>query len=83
MVSLTIDDFPEWNDIKRSFVNGGASPKSRILAIQRLTKEYAVWMDDAEVIVDKWRREFQEEARKTREIFTIGDAVRSRSNFKK
>jgi hypothetical protein len=83
MAGLTVGDSPEWEDIKKDFINNGASLKIKILSIQRLTKEYAVGMDNAEAVVDRWGREYREEARKTREKFTFGDAVRNRSRHRK
>jgi hypothetical protein len=78
MAGLTVGDEAEWEDIKKCFVNNGASSKSRILAIQRLTKEFAVGMDKAEEIADRWVRECRDEARKARERYTIGDAMKVR-----
>jgi hypothetical protein len=66
MAYLTVGDNVEWEGIKKNFVNSGASSKSRIIAIQRMAKEYAVGMDDAEVIVDRWRREYQDTTQKDR-----------------
>jgi hypothetical protein len=83
MAGLTVGDDPEWEDIKKNFVNSGISSKSRIVAIQRLTKECAVGMDNAEAIADRWDRECRDEILKAREKFTIGDALDGRSRYKK
>jgi hypothetical protein len=83
MPGLTVGDDPEWTDIKKDFVTSGASLKSRLIAIQRLTKECAVGMDNAEAIADRWVKEFRDEARKAREKFTIGDMLKGRSRLKK
>jgi hypothetical protein len=82
MAGLTVGDDPEWEDIKKDFVDSGLSSKRRIIAIQRLTKECAVGMDNAEVIVDRWGRECRDEALKARERFTIGDALNGHSRRK-
>jgi hypothetical protein len=76
MAGLTAGDESEWEAIKKAFVNSGASSKSRIIAIQRLTKECAVGMDDAETAADRWGKEYREEARKARGKFTVGDALK-------
>jgi hypothetical protein len=83
MAGLTIDDDPEWEDIKKAFVNSEFSSKRRIIAIQRLTKECAVGMDDAEAVADRWDRECRNGALKDREKVTIGDALNGRSWHKK
>jgi hypothetical protein len=83
MAGLTVGDDPEWEGIKRNFVNSGASAKSRIIAIQRLTKECAVGMDDAEAITERWRRECNDAALKDYEEFTIGDVLKESSRRKK
>jgi hypothetical protein len=83
MAGLTAGDDPEWEDIKKNFVNSGISSKNRIIAIQRLTKEYAVGMDDAEVIADRWGKERRDEAMKAREKITIGDVLNERSRRRK
>jgi hypothetical protein len=83
MAGLTVGDESEWEGIKKDFVNSGASSKSRLIAIQWLTKEYAVGMDEAEIVTDRWSRECREEARKASENFTIGDAVKGRFGRKK
>jgi hypothetical protein len=77
MMGLTVGDNLEWEDIKKDFANSGASSKSRTIAIQRLTKECAVGMDNAEEIADRWGREYRDGIRKSRERFTIGDALKS------
>jgi hypothetical protein len=79
MTYLTVGDNPEWEDIKKDFVNSGASSKSRTISIQRLTKECAVGMDNAEAIADRWGKEYRHEVRKAREKYTIGDALRGHS----
>jgi hypothetical protein len=76
MAGLTVGDDPEWDDIKKEFVNSGASSRSRIIAIQRLSKECAVGMDNAEVIADRWGSECGEETMKAIEKFTIGDMLK-------
>jgi hypothetical protein len=73
MRGLTACDDAEWEDIRKSFVNQGDSHGNRIAAIQRLAKECAVSMDDAEEITDRWARECGREAQGDREKFTIGD----------
>jgi hypothetical protein len=78
MAGLTVGDNAEWEEIKMDFVNGGASSRSRITAIQRLAKECAVCMEDAEEVADREARERGEEARKVRKKFTIGGASRWR-----
>jgi hypothetical protein len=83
MAGLTVGDDPEWEDIKRNFVNREVSSKSRISAIQRLTKECAVGMDEAEAIVDRWGRECRDEALKSREKVTIGDVLRNSKRKKR
>jgi hypothetical protein len=83
MEGLTVGDDPEWKYIKRDFVNSGASSKSRIAAIQRLTKECAVGMDDVEAIADRWGRECRDEDRKAHEKVTIGDVLNERSRRKR
>ena len=79
MAELTIGNDAEWRFIKRDFVSSGAFFRNRIIAIQRLAKECAVAMDDAEEIVDRWGKECNEEIRKLRESFTIGDVVRGKA----
>jgi hypothetical protein len=83
MADLTVGDDPEWEDIKKDFVNSEVSSKRRITAIQRLTKECAVGMDDAEVIADRWAKEFRDETQKVRDKFTIGDMLKGHSRLKK
>lgn len=83
MAGLTVGDDPEWGDIKKNFVNNGNFSKRRITAIQRLTKECAVGMDDAEAIADRWGRECRDESLKAREKSTIGDILNGRSRCKK
>jgi hypothetical protein len=83
MAGLTVGDDPEWEDIKKNFVNSGISLKSRIVAIQRLTKECAVRMDNAETIADRWSEECRDEILKAREKFTIGDALNGRLKHRK
>jgi hypothetical protein len=83
MVGLIAGDDPEWADIKKNFVISGVSSKSRTIAIQRLTKECAVGMDNAEAIADRWVKECRDESRKSREKFTIGDMLKDRSRLKK
>jgi hypothetical protein len=73
MAGLTVGDDLEWEGIKESFVDSEASLKSRIIAIQRLAKECAVGMDDAEAIADRWGREYRDEVLKAREKFTSGN----------
>jgi hypothetical protein len=82
MAGLTVGDDPEWEDIKKVFVNSEFSSKRRIIAIQRLTKECAVGMDDAEAVADRWGRECRDEALKDREKITIGDVLNGRSRNK-
>jgi hypothetical protein len=82
MAGLTVGDDPEWEDIKKDFVNSEVSSRRRIIAIQRLTKEYAVGMDNAEAIADRWGRECRDEALKAREKITIGDALKECSKRK-
>jgi hypothetical protein len=82
MAGLTVGDNPEWEDIKKTFVNNRDFSKRRILAIQRLTKECAVRMDDAETIADRWGKECRDETLKAREKFTIGDALSERPRHK-
>jgi hypothetical protein len=78
MAGLTADDNAEREEIKRSFVNSGASRNSRIVAIQRLTKECSIGMDNAEALADHWWREYMDGAQKADEKYTIGDAIKSR-----
>jgi hypothetical protein len=76
MLGLIVGDDTEWEFIKKDFVKSGVFSKNRIIAIQRLAKDCAVAMDDAEEIVDRWGKECNEEIWKLRESFTIGDVVR-------
>jgi hypothetical protein len=83
MAGVTVGDAPEWEYIKKEFINSEASSKGRILAIQRLAKECAVGMDDAETIVDRWGGERRDEALNAREKFAIGDALNDRPRREK
>jgi hypothetical protein len=83
MAGLTVGDDSEWADIKKSFVNSGVSSRNRLIVIQRLTKEYAVGMDDAEAIADRWIKECWDETRRDCEKFTIGDMSKERLRLKK
>jgi hypothetical protein len=79
MKDLMIYDSPEWEDVKNNFVNSGDFSKtSKISAIQRLTKEYAVGMDDAEAIVDRWVKERRNEIYNAPEKVTIGDILKKK-----
>jgi hypothetical protein len=82
MAGLTVGDESEWEGVKKDFVKSGASAKSRILAIQRLTKEYAVAMDEAEAVANRWRTEYREECRKAGDKFSIGAALKECSGRK-
>jgi hypothetical protein len=82
MAGLTFGDDPEWADIKKNFVNSGVSLKSRLIAIQRLTKEYAVGMDDAEAVANRWVKECRDEIWSIREKLTIGGMLKERSENK-
>jgi hypothetical protein len=83
MIGLTVGDDPEWEGIKKNFVNGGALLKSRITAIQRLAKEHAVGMEDAEAIVARWDGECRDESLKSCEKFTISGVFNERSRCRK
>jgi hypothetical protein len=78
MAGLTAGNESEWESIKKDFVKSGASSKSRILAIQRLAKEYAVDMDEAEKVANRWREEY----RKAGDKFSIGSALKECSGRK-
>jgi hypothetical protein len=84
MAGLTVGDDPEWEDIKKEFVSSGDFSKRRITAIQRLTKECAVGMDEAEETVDRWGKECRGEMiQRDREVFTTGDVLNKRLRRKK
>jgi hypothetical protein len=83
MAGLTIGDDVDWVDIKKDFINSGLSLKSKMTVIQRLSKEYAVGMNTAEAIADRWGREYRDEIRNAREKYTVGDAVKWYFNPKK